>query len=81
MPQGVEVRALTGVVTYDPAELTITARAGTTVRELRAVLDASGQECPLDPRDDAATIGGVIATGLSRHRRLRYGPLRDTVLE
>ena len=45
------------------------------------MLGAAGQECPLDPRDAAATIGGVIAAGLSGHRRLRYGPLRDMVLE
>ena len=81
VPQGTEVRAPAGIVAYDPAELTVTARAGTTVAELRAVLGAAGQECPLDPRDDAATIGGVIAAGLSGRRRLRYGPLRDLVLE
>lgn len=81
VPEGVEVRAPAGIVTYDPAELTVTADAGTSVGELGAVLAASGQECPLDPRVDAATIGGVIASGLSGHRRLRYGPLRDAVLE
>ena len=48
---------------------------------MREALGAAGQECPLDPRDEAATVGGIIATGLSGHRRLRYGPLRDTVLE
>jgi glycolate oxidase FAD binding subunit len=81
VPVGLEVRAPVGVVAYDPAELTITARAGTTIAELRAVLDAAGQMCPIDPRDDAATVGGVIAAGLSGHRRLRYGPVRDAVLE
>jgi glycolate oxidase FAD binding subunit len=80
-PVGTEVRAPTGVVTYDPAELTITVGAGTTVAELNAVLGAAGQECPLDPRDSAATIGGTLACGLSGWRRLRYGPLRDRVLE
>jgi FAD/FMN-containing dehydrogenase len=81
VPTGTPVHAPAGIVAYDPAELTITARAGTTVGALREVLDASGQMCPLDPRDDAATIGGVIAAGLSGHRRLRYGPVRDAVLE
>jgi glycolate oxidase FAD binding subunit len=81
VPEGVEVRAPAGIVTYDPAELTVTARAGTSAAQLREVLGAAGQECPLDPRDDAATIGGIIAAGLSGHRRLRYGPLRDAVLE
>jgi glycolate oxidase FAD binding subunit len=76
-----EVRAPTGVVGYDPADLTVTVAAGTPVRELAAVLADSDQECALDPRSDAATVGGVLAIGLSGHRRLRYGPLRDRVLE
>jgi glycolate oxidase FAD binding subunit len=78
---GVEVRAPAGVAAYDPAELTVTVGAGTTVAELDGVLGDAGQECPLDPRVPEATVGGVLATGLSGPRRLRYGPLRDRVLE
>jgi len=80
-PNATEVRAPSGIVTYDPADLTVTVAAGTPVRELAAALAASNQECALDPRSDAATVGGVLAVGLSGHRRLRYGPLRDRVLE
>jgi glycolate oxidase FAD binding subunit len=76
-----EVRAPTGIVDYEPADLTVRVRAGTTVRELDGVLAEHGQECALDPRDRAATVGGVLATGLSGMRRLRTGPLRDCVLE
>jgi glycolate oxidase FAD binding subunit len=61
--------------------MTVTVRAGTPVAELASVLAERGQECPLDPRDDAATIGGVLACGLSGPRRLRLGPVRDRVLE
>jgi glycolate oxidase FAD binding subunit len=78
---GLEVHAPNGVLTYDPADLTVTVAAGTTCAELAAVLGNAGQECALDPRADDATIGGVLAAGLSGHRRLRYGPLRDRVLE
>jgi glycolate oxidase FAD binding subunit len=78
---GVEVHAPAGVVAYDPAELTVTVRAGTTVAELTAVLAEAGQECPLDPRSPDATVGGTLAAGLSGPRRLRHGPLRDRVLE
>jgi glycolate oxidase FAD binding subunit len=77
----VEVRAPAGVVHYEPADLTITVNAGTTVADLDAVLAEHGQECPLDPRDASATVGGVLATGLSGVRRLRHGPVRDRVLE
>jgi len=76
-----EVQAPTGVVSYDPADLTVRVGAGTTVGALAAVLADAGQECPLDPRTDDATVGGVLACGLSGWRRLRYGPVRDRVLE
>jgi glycolate oxidase FAD binding subunit len=75
------VHAPGGIVTYDPADLTVCLGAGTTVAALAAELSAAGQECALDPRDDRATVGGVLATGLSGPRRLRTGPLRDQVLE
>jgi glycolate oxidase FAD binding subunit len=77
----VEVSAPDGIVTYDPADLTVTVGAGTTCAELADVLAAAGQECALDPRDPDATVGGLLATGLSGRRRLRLGPLRDRVLE
>jgi glycolate oxidase FAD binding subunit len=80
-PSGVPVRAPAGVVAYDPADLTVCVGAGTSCAELDAVLVEAGQECPLDPRDAAATIGGTLAAGLSGIRRLRFGPLRDQVLE
>jgi glycolate oxidase FAD binding subunit len=77
----VAVHAPAGVITYDPADLTVTVATGTTCAELAAALGAAGQECALDPRDPDATVGGVLASGLSGHRRLRHGPLRDRVLE
>jgi glycolate oxidase FAD binding subunit len=75
------VHAPGGVITYDPADLTATVGAGMRCGELAGLLAEHGQECALDPRDDAATVGGLLATGLSGHRRLRHGPLRDRVLE
>jgi glycolate oxidase FAD binding subunit len=80
-PGAIEVHAPRGVVVYDPADLTVTVGAGTPVRELAEVLGEASQECALDPRSEDATVGGVLAVGLSGHRRLRYGPLRDRVLE
>lgn len=80
-PEGREVAAPSGVVAYDPAELTVTVGAGTAFAHLREQLAEAGQECPLDPRDPRATVGGVLACGLSGPRRLRVGPVRDAVLE
>jgi glycolate oxidase FAD binding subunit len=75
------VAAPHGIVSYDPAELTVTAWAGTTLAELDTTLAAEGQECVLDGDDPTGTVGGLLAVGLSGPRRLRYGPLRDRVLE
>jgi glycolate oxidase FAD binding subunit len=77
-----EVRAPSGIVEFEPAEMVVRVGAGTTVAELSAVLAGGGQQVPLDPRLPAsATVGGVLAVGRSGVRRLRYGHVRDTLLE
>jgi glycolate oxidase FAD binding subunit len=76
-----EVHAPAGILAYEPADMTVTVLAGTRVHELDAALAEHGQECALEPRDDAATVGGVMACGLSGLRRLRTGPVRDRFLE
>ncbi|HEX3542693.1 MAG TPA: FAD-binding protein [Acidimicrobiales bacterium] len=77
-----ELSAPAGVVSHQPEEMIVRVRAGTTVAHLDAVLAEGGQMVPLDPADPArATIGGVLAVGHSGLRRLRYGPVRDAVLE
>ena len=83
-PEGMarEVRAPTGVVTFDPAEMTVRVRGGTTVADLDAALAEGGQMVPLDPTSpELATVGGVLSVGHSGSRRLRFGPIRDTLLE
>ena len=76
-----EVRAPSGIVDVQPFDMTVSVRAGTPYAELDAALAEHGQECPLDPLDPSATVGGIIAAGLSGFRRLGHGPLRDHVLE
>jgi glycolate oxidase FAD binding subunit len=68
------------VVAYDPAEMLCVAEAGIRIGILREVLGEGGQEWPADAPDDA-TVGGTVATAPSSPRRLRMGPLRDTVVE
>ncbi len=71
-----------GIVSYDPTELVITARAGTTLREIGAVLSANKQMLAFEPPrfDGLATIGGIVASGLSGPRRQAVGSARDFVL-
>jgi glycolate oxidase FAD binding subunit len=75
------VRAPGGVAHYEPADMTITVGAATTFAALDATLAAQRQQCALDPRDSGATVGGILACGLSGRRRLAHGPVRDHVLE
>jgi FAD/FMN-containing dehydrogenase len=74
------VRAPAGVVTYQPAEMTVRVGAGTTLRELDDALRPHAQTTALDG-PDGATVGGVLAVGASGPRRLRTGPVRDALLE
>jgi glycolate oxidase FAD binding subunit len=73
-----DTRRLTGVVEFEPADLTITCRAGTTLGELRAATSASGLMVPFDPSlSDDATIGGVLAANISGPARVSLGQPRD----
>jgi glycolate oxidase FAD binding subunit len=71
-----------GIVDYEPRELVITARAGTPLAEIEAVLEESGQMLAFEPPRFAAasTLGGAIASGLSGPRRAYGGAARDFVL-
>lgn len=78
----VDTGAHRGIVAYDPAELVITARAGTPLSEIEATLDAAGQMLPFEPPNfsGTATIGGTMAANLSGPRRPWAGSVRDHVL-
>jgi glycolate oxidase FAD binding subunit len=77
-----DTRAHRGIVSYDPTELVITARCGTPLSELAQALDAAQQMLPCEPPSfgDGATVGGMIACGLSGPRRPWSGSVRDFVL-
>ncbi len=81
-PTARSVRAPAGLVRHDRDEMIVRVLAGTTVAELDAALAERGQICPLDPlTPEQATVGGVLAVGRSGIRRLRYGQVRDVLLE
>lgn len=73
-----------GVVSYEPTELVITARAGSSLADIEALLAAHGQMLPFEPPyfgvHGEDTLGGMIACGLSGPRRPYAGSVRDMVL-
>lgn len=72
----------TGIIHYEPTELVLTARAGTPLTEVEALLAEHGQMLAAEPPhfDGAATLGGAVAAGLSGPRRPWAGAMRDHVL-
>jgi glycolate oxidase FAD binding subunit len=72
---------LQAVVDWQHEDLTVVVEAGVPVAVLEGMLAERGQTAILPESPGDATVGGVVAAGLSGWRRLRYGPTRDRVLE
>jgi glycolate oxidase FAD binding subunit len=73
---------LGGVRSYEPSELVVTAGAGTRLADLEGLLASQGQCLPFEPPHfgEGATVGGMVAAGLSGPARASVGPVRDFVL-
>ena len=77
-----DTRAYRGIVSYEPSELVVTVRCGTPLAELEAALAEKGQCLPFEPPHfgEGATVGGMLAAGLSGPARATAGAVRDYVL-
>jgi glycolate oxidase FAD binding subunit len=71
---------LRGVDVFEPAEGVCHVRAGTSLRELRDVVNSEGWDVPLDPPGPGATVGGALAAAAIGPRAQAFGPPRDAVL-
>ncbi len=84
-----DLSGLSGITLYEPQELVLTAKAGTPLAEIEALLAASKQELAFEPMDygrvlgvrtGASTLGGMIGANLSGPRRIKAGAARDHFL-
>jgi glycolate oxidase FAD binding subunit len=84
-----DLSGLAGVILYEPEELVLSARAGTPLDEIEALMAAKGQHLAFEPMDygpllagvpSSGTIGGVLAANLSGPRRIAAGAARDHFL-
>lgn len=82
-----DVSGLRGIISYEPSELVVTVGAGTPLAELEATLAEQGQCLAFEPphfqvqaSTVAATVGGMVASGLSGPARANVGAVRDYVL-
>lgn len=85
----VEMSGFAGVIDYDPNELVLTVGAGTPLAEVEEMVAAEGQMLAFAPFDHgplfghaagSATIGGIVAAGISGSRRISAGGVRDHLL-
>ena len=77
-----DTRAYQGIVSYEPSELVVTARCGTPLAELEVALAEKGQFLAFEPPHFGpdATVGGMVAAGLSGPARATVGAVRDYIL-
>jgi glycolate oxidase FAD binding subunit len=83
-----DLSALDGIVSYEPAELVLTTQAATPLATIERALATHGQRLAFEPpnfgallgEDVPQTLGGVIAANLSGSRRLTAGAARDHFL-
>jgi glycolate oxidase FAD binding subunit len=86
--QALSLSNYSGITTYNPAEMVMSAKAGTPVSEIEAALSSNNQMLPFEPMDHRAilgtngepTIGGIFAANVSGPRRFAAGAARDCLL-
>jgi glycolate oxidase FAD binding subunit len=68
------------IIEHVPGDQIVRVQAGLKLRDLQDNLAESDQMLGVDPPEEGATVGGVVAANSSGPRRLRYGTIRDLII-
>jgi glycolate oxidase FAD binding subunit len=69
-----------GIIEHVPGDQIVRAQAGVKLEDLQKNLAGSDQLLGVDPPEEGATVGGIVAANASGPRRLRYGTMRDLII-
>ena len=75
----IDMSRMNAVTEHAHGDLVARVQAGARIGDVQAALARAGQEIALDV-PGAASVGGVVASGLAGPRRLRYGTPRDLLI-
>lgn len=76
----IETRRLNRVLAHEAGDMVVITQAGITLEALQQTVAGAGQMLGLDPLQQGATVGGIIAANASGPRRLRYGTMKDLLI-
>jgi len=68
------------IIEHVPGDQIVRAQAGVKLEDLQENLAGSDQLLGIDPPEEGATLGGIVAANASGPRRLRYGTMRDLII-
>jgi glycolate oxidase FAD binding subunit len=69
-----------GIIEHVPGDQIVRTQAGLKLQDLQGNLAESDQMLGIDPPEEGATVGGIVAANASGPRRLRYGTIRDLII-
>jgi glycolate oxidase FAD binding subunit len=69
-----------GIIEHVPGDQIVRTQAGVKLEDLQESLAGSDQLLGIDPPEEGATVGGIVAANASGPRRLRYGTVRDLII-